>query len=361
MIKIAFDNQIFLEQRFGGISRYFCEMYKVFRQNPNANAKIIAPLHFNKHLRDLRISGDFYIPTTTNKLSINNKVSNLSNRISESRLEKFQPHIIHKTFFYHPKNSQFKTVITIYDMIHEVFNQNMDFIKSKRASIFAADHIICISESTKIDLLKFYQINESKVSVVPFGVGDNFFSKDVKPLYQRNGELVFVGRRNGYKNFDLFIQAFASSVSLKNNFKIIVFGGGELNSREKLLIKSLGIEANIIKKDGSDKVLRQILSSAVAMVYPSKYEGFGLPILEAMGLGCIVFTSNTSSMPEVGGEYAFYFDPNSEKSIRVVLEDVLILNSSSTKNIQSRGILWAQKFSWKNCADQTLRVYESIV
>ena len=361
MLKVAFDNQIFLEQRFGGISRYFCEMYVDLKENPNIDSNIIAPLHFNKHLRDLKVNRNYYIPTTTNKFNINRLVNKFSNQISESRLRKFNPDVLHKTFFYKPQKAQFKTVITVYDMVHEKFNQNLEFIESKKISVINADHIICISESTKIDLLKYYEIEEQKVSVVPFGVGKNFFSDAyVIPTYQRNPELVFVGRRNGYKNFAQFIKAFAGSVKLRKNFRIIVFGGGEFNEFEKKLIKDLGIESNIIKKDGSDKVLKKILSNSVAMVYPSKYEGFGLPILEAMALGSIVFTSNTSSMPEVGGDHALYFDPNSINSIQSTLEDRLVTNSNFSQDFQDNGILWAQKFSWEDCASQTLRIYQSL-
>ena len=361
MLKVAFDNQIFLEQRFGGISRYFCEMFIELNEKPNIDSNIIAPMHFNKHLRDLKVNRNYYIPTTTNKFNINRLVNKFSNQISESRFRKFNPDILHKTFFYKPQKAQFKTVITVYDMVHEKFKQNLDFIESKKISVINADHIICISESTKIDLLKYYEIDEQKVSVVPFGVGKNFFNYSyIIPTYQRNPEIVFVGRRNGYKNFAQFIKAFAGSVKLRKNFRIIVFGGGEFNEFEKNLIKDLGIESNMIKKDGSDKVLKKILSSSVAMVYPSKYEGFGLPILEAMALGSIVFTSNTSSMPEVGGDHAFYFDPNSISSIQSTLEDRLITNSNFSQDFQDNGILWAQKFSWENCASQTLKIYQSL-
>jgi glycosyltransferase involved in cell wall biosynthesis len=361
MVKIAFDNQIFLEQRFGGISRYFCEMFDILKENRDAKSKIIAPLHFNKHLSDLRVNGNYYVPTTTNKLNINRFVTKYSNQISELRFNRFKPDILHKTFFYKPQKTQFKSVITVYDMIHEKYNQNLSFIESKKVSIFNADHIICISESTKIDLLKYYKINENKVSVVPFGVGKNFFNNHrINSINQRNAELVFIGRRNGYKNFELFIKAFAGSMKLKKNFKIIVFGGGEFNKLEKILINNLGIQNNVIKKEGNDKVLKNILSSAVAMVYPSKYEGFGLPILEAMALGSIVFTSRTSSMPEVGGKHAYYFDPDSVNSIQSTLEDGLILNPDFSEDFQRSGILWAQKFSWENCADKTLKIYESL-
>jgi glycosyltransferase involved in cell wall biosynthesis len=361
MVKIAFDNQIFLEQKFGGISRYFCEVFSEIKKNSNTKAQIIAPLHFNRYLKDLKENGNYYVLTSTEKLRINSVVHKLSNQISESRIQKFKPDIVHKTFFYKPEKSIAKSIVTVHDMIHEIFNQNPDFVKFKKLSILNADHIICISENTKIDLLNYYKVNEKKVTVVPLGVGKYFFDDyDLKPLNQRNSELVFIGRRKGYKNFELFLQAFAKSVNLKKNFKIVVFGGGALTKREQILIKSLKIEANIVKKDGGDKVLQKTLSTAVAMVYPSKYEGFGLPIIEAMALGCLVFTSNTSSMPEVGGIHARYFDPDSVYSMQSILEDGLISNPNFSDDFQLNGILWARKFSWDNCATKTLKIYESL-
>lgn len=362
MIKIAFDNQIFLEQRYGGISRYYCEMYKLLDQNSFIEAKIFTTLHINQHLADLKIRNNLYIPITTNTLGFNKLIHTISDFVSSNMIKRFKPDIVHKTFFYPSKHYECPEVITVYDMIHEKFSLNKEFIESKKQAIKSARHIISISESTKLDLIEIYKVPENKISVVYFGVGSNFIKdQDVKSLLNRAPNLVFVGRRNGYKNFGAFIEAFARSSFLTENFQIVVFGGGQFNQYERNLIQNLGIDKNIVKRDGTDSDLRELLEDSVAMVYPSQYEGFGLPILEAMGMGCLVFTSNKSSMPEVGGNHAYYFDPSSIDSINSTLESKLMNISILSSSTQKEAIDWAKNFNWKKCADQTIKVYRSLL
>ena len=362
MIKIAFDNQIFLEQRYGGISRYYCELYKSLNEYSLIEVKIFTTLHFNKHLADLKLKNNLYIPTTTNTFGFNKLIHTISDLVSSNEIKRFKPNIVHKTFFYPSKRYECPEVITIYDMIHEKFSQNKEFIESKKQAIKNARHIISISESTKSDLIEIYNVPESKISVVYFGVASNFIKgQDYKSLLSRAPKLVFVGRRNGYKNFGAFIEAFARSSFLTENFQIVVFGGGQFNQNELNLIQNLGIDKNIVKRDGTDLDLKQLLEDSVAMVYPSQYEGFGLPILEAMGMGCLVFTSNKSSMPEVGGDYAFYFDPSSIDSMKNTLESKLMNISTLSTSIQKEAIEWAKNFNWKKCADQTVAVYRSLL
>jgi glycosyltransferase involved in cell wall biosynthesis len=172
--------------------------------------------------------------------------------------------------------------------------------------------------------------------------------------------LLYVGLRGGYKNFNRFLQAVASSTTLKSSFTVTAFGGGAFNAAEQSLIQTLGFQLNQIRQvSGDDALLAQHYSQASALVYPSTYEGFGLPPLEAMSLGCPVISSHASVMPEICGNAAEYFEPLDIESIRQAIEAVL----SSIKRrdeLIAKGLAQAAHYSWPICAERHLSVYQRL-
>ena len=172
---------------------------------------------------------------------------------------------------------------------------------------------------------------------------------------------MYVGKRDGYKNFAGFLEAFAASSYLKEHYSIIFFGGGVLQSSELAFADVLGLKPDqLVHYFGSDDLLASIYRRAQALIYPSLYEGFGLPPLEAMASGCPVICSNTSSLPEVVGTAGEYFDPLSQKSMMEVMEGVL--SSPKRKDdLMAKGYLQASKFSWKKCAEETMREYRKLL
>ena len=132
--------------------------------------------------------------------------------------------------------------------------------------------------------------------------------------------LLYVGYRNGYKNFKRFIKAFASSDLLKNRFALVAFGGGPFSNEEKESFSELEIGTQIRHLDGTDLHLAHCYAHATALIYPSLYEGFGLPILEAMTANCPVICSHHGSLTEVAGEAAAYFDGSSIEDIKHAME-----------------------------------------
>jgi glycosyltransferase involved in cell wall biosynthesis len=172
--------------------------------------------------------------------------------------------------------------------------------------------------------------------------------------------LLYVGLRGGYKNFERLLQAVACSKSLRDDFDVVAFGGGSFNTAELALIQRLNFAPNQIRQNsGSDQSLSEAYSAATAFVYPSIYEGFGLPPLEAMAHSCPVVSSNTSSMPEVIGDAAEYFDPLSLDDIASAIERV-VLSNALTQSLIERGRLRAQRYTWKACAAQHLQLYDSL-
>jgi glycosyltransferase involved in cell wall biosynthesis len=250
-------------------------------------------------------------------------------------------------------------------MIHELFASEYPVddktSKLKEIATKRADHIICISENTRRDLLDIFDLPEDKVSVVYLGFDSLVL--DTATLEHKEGKpyLLYVGQRWGYKNFDGFLKAYASSSFLRSHFDVICFGGGTFTAAELSFFVSLGLSnCQVSQVSGSDSKLASIYSNAALFVYPSLYEGFGIPPLEAMSLGCPVACGNNSSIPEVAGNAAEYFDANNPESIRVALEHVL--NSSARREqLIKLGNLRCAEFSWQRCANETLGVYRSLI
>lgn len=357
-------------QEYGGISRYLCNLAKFFVQMEGVEARIIAPLHFNKNLDAMQglAGGGLLLPKVNTKLF--RVVMAASKRLARFGISRYKPDILHETYYssddYRPNGA--KRVLTVYDLIHErygdMFENSMGTTGPKRAAALRADHVICISESTRCDLINFCGVAEEKTSVIYLGT-------DVAFLGQESAEeetqaltrpfLLYVGNRDGYKNFSGFLQAFANSGRLKADFDIVCFGGGAFRIEEREMAATLGLgNDQLAHRAGNDQILASLYRSAAAFVYPSLYEGFGIPPLEAMAMGCPVISSDTSSLPEVVGDAGEYFDPLSEESMMAAMERVT-QSSSRSGELVELGRQQYRKFSWEKCAQETMMVYRSLL
>lgn len=255
-------------------------------------------------------------------------------------------------------------VFTVYDMIPELMphhfpmadSGNRKFVAQKRRSLERASLIFSISTSTAHDLLTYYPfLDAESVVVTPLGVDTIFFEPpplltdaDSRPYF------LYVGHRGRHKNFARLLAAFAQS-GLAAHHDLVVLSPGDFQTEELLLIRNLSLSPHVrIVASASDAMLRSFYRRSVALVYPSEYEGFGLPILEAMACGTLVATSCTSSMPEVGGDTAFYFDPLSVDSIAQVLDEVATLDDVTRQQNIVSSIAHARTFTWDRCARQTI-------
>jgi len=232
----------------------------------------------------------------------------------------------------------------------------------KRIAVSRADHIICISYSTKNDLCELFNVPEDRVSVVHLGFdkfereGDECYSGRICRPY-----LLYVGDRSGYKNFLSLLKAVASQAVLQNCFDVVAFGGGALSSVEKSLIRDLGFRADAVRQiGGDDSVLGALYSGATAFVYPSLYEGFGLPPLEAMAHDCPVVTSNASSMPEVVGPAGEYFNPADIDALAEAINTV-VFDSIRRDELILAGRERLGLFSWSRCAEETRDIYRAVL
>ena len=372
-MRIAFDYQTFTLQTYGGISRYFVRLAQEFLA-AGEQVRVFAPLYVNAYLPSLPsewVQGkrlNRYPPKSTRFFTLYNRLA------SRRAIQQWRPDIVHETYYaIHGSASKKKcqTVITVYDMIHELFAQEFPpqdkTAGIKKIAIDRADHVICISENTKKDLIQLHGIASQKISVVLLGF-DQFATQGHVAQSQPSNQpinakpfLLYVGSRGGYKNFAGFLRAVAASPTLKSDFDVLAFGGGKFNSTELALIASLGFAANQVKQiSGDDTLLGHYYVTARAFVYPSLYEGFGIPPLEAMAHGCPVVSSNTSSMPEVIANGGEFFNPTNTDDMQNAIESV-VYSDSRIAELKALGTARLAHFSWAKCAEQTRTVYRTLL
>lgn len=364
-MKILYDHQTFLLQRFGGISRYFFELITRLVAKPDASVDMFMGIHINDCGLDAYRNrfGRFFglrRPELPHLLSAS---LSLDGFLFSLFARKSQPDIYHPTYFYNlVPELKAKRVLTVYDMIYELYpgDYSPDDVTAanKREAVRRADGVICISESTKIDLLNFLPIPEERVRVIHLA-NSLTLTVDSPPVIQ-SPYLLFVGKRGGYKNFARLLTAYAHSQRVRNDFRLICFGGGAFQPDEIERLKALAVEGRVEVFDGSDRLLANLYANASLLVYPSLHEGFGMPPLEAMHYGCPVIVSKTSSMPEIVGEAGVYFDPHSDEHLTAAIEEILYstnLRASMIRSGQQREGL----FSWDRCAGETYSFYQRVL
>lgn len=363
-MKVLFDGQVFVHQVTGGVSRYFANLIAGLNGMPGCTARVVSPLHKNEHLRaagvglvyGLGIPGSW--PTGEACWFVTRALSPMLSTFLRSD-------IVHETYFC-PKPYLTKArrrVTTMYDMIHEIYTPGHFTTEHKRASLARCDHVFCISHNTRKDLCALFDYPQDRTSVTHLGYQDFSALGDglpPPPVLRCAPYFLYVGQRSGYKNFEGLLRGFAASAQLVRDFRIVCFGGGPFAVEEIALSAELGLSRrHLVQIGGPDTHLAAAYKSAVALVYPSHYEGFGLPPLEAMSAGCPVLASATSSIPEVVGNAGILFDPKDTGAIRDAMEQ-MAQSSELRRDFVQRGHQQRLKFSWKRCVNETLAGYRGL-
>jgi glycosyltransferase involved in cell wall biosynthesis len=371
-VRVAFDHNIFTVQRYGGVSRYIFELASRLPADVVSDVAVVAPMHINYYLsqyRGKRFSRGLYFPYAFRGQV---RLTDLVNRIVGPLIWRgLHADIVHETFFAEkPVGQGRKRVVTVYDMIHELFPaeftnapQMAAALAAKRAAVARADHVICISESTRRDLIRLYDLNPERTSVVYLGHSmtvDHAVSDEAEVGTPRKPVILYVGHRHGYKNFGRLIQAYASSPLLRAEFEIRAIGSSPFDATEIAEMERLGIREKVSHQSVTDAELIAHYKSATVFVYPSLYEGFGIPPLEAMSCGCPVACSDGGSIPEVVGEAGLYFNPLEIEQIRAVMERI-VTSPSLQAELRASGYARIRNFSWDKCAADTARVYSSLL
>lgn len=274
--------------------------------------------------------------------------------------------IWHSTYYTRPPRPARAEVVTVVDMIHERFvdvfsGTEHDLIRARKQNcIVNANAIICISESTRDDLLTFYPSVAGNIHVVPLAHSDVF--RLVNGLggtsESRRPFLLYVGDRRGeHKNVKGLLEAFAAWAP---HYDIeLVLAGSALDEEEQRDLERRQLTGRVrVVVDPDDAGLARLYHEARMLVYPSLYEGFGLPLLEAMACGCPIVASRIPSTREIAGECATYFDPRDPRSLVAALD--VGLNARVDSAQVHAGLERARGYSWDKAAAGTLAVYKSL-
>ena len=372
-LRVHYDSQIFAAQGFGGISRYFASLTLAMQDIPDVRARIVAPLHINAYLATLP---DACVWGRRQPSAWPKPAVRIASLLACAAMQAARPSdILHRTYYYPFCHlpGRARNVLTVYDMIHEKYPQHFSprdpIARWKAQAIAQADRIICISEHTRQDLLELNTtVKPERVTVTHLGFDPMDHLLPATPAAEFRAMamgtdrpyMLFVGSRGGHKNFAGLLQAYAASPRLRSAVGLLCFGGGPFNPQENASIVQAGLASQVRQLGGPDATLAACYRHATLFVYPSLYEGFGIPPLEAMSLGCPVACSRSSSIPEVVGDAAALFEPTSIDDMQHTLEAVLDAPSHAAQLVD-RGRRRAGQFSWQRCAEATATIYRETV
>ncbi len=387
-MKLLYDHQIFYRQNYGGVSRYFCELMNQFSTDSDINFTLALRYVQNDNLSQFpqldkywsnRYHGLYsnqYISSLQKKIrfnALNFGLNYIINNQGESiRVLQEQDFDIFHPTYYEPYFLKYlgkkPFVVTVYDMIHELFPQ---YFKSsdqtklwKKQLVENAGAVIAISENTRRDILKFTRVDPERIHVIYLGNPFEHSSAQSDPgpatPVVEKPYLLFVGGRPAYKNFDLFIESVAGILHKHEDLQVVCAGWLPFSSREEKKFKDLRIFHQVHHVKINDAILKNLYRNARAFVFPSLYEGFGLPVLEAFSCGCPAIISNSSSLPEIGMDGAGYFNPNDRESICSAVERVLS-DEKYREDLIRKGSDSLKFFSWEKTACSTKNVYASLL
>lgn len=372
-MKILLDPQIFNQQTYGGISRYYAEVFSILEKKKNV--EIILPIlkSDNAYISKSELLTDNkwfnYLYNLLSTLKISTRT--LRKKRSDKLLNKYFKEQAYDLFiptYYNPyfldKIDSKPFVLTVYDMIHELFPQYFSddpyrVTEYKKKLIYKATRIIAVSHNTKKDILSLFpDIDPDKVHVIYHGSSVTI-NDEVKVNLPKN-YILYVGSRAGYKNFKLLVDAIGPILKDNPSLVLLAAGGGELTAEEINYIAERGLSQQITQKSFEENELGHFYKNATFFVFPSQYEGFGIPVLESMACGCPIILSDSGSFPEVAGDAGIYFDSMSENDLRKKIAMLLDDEHLRTK-FSARGLEQVRKFDWKVAAEQCLEVYKQAV
>ena len=310
MIPVTFDNIIFSIQRYGGISVVWSELLRRARADKDL---VITELDYKNQL-PCRTMERYRIPDW----------------------KPTQPTIFHSSYFRICPDPLATNITTVHDLTYHYYRHGLAKAVHLWEEWRALKHskvVVCVSENTKRDVLRCYPwLKEDQVKVVYNGVGDEFFPI---PSVKKKGYLLYVGNRSvEYKRYDV-----AQKVAQLTGLELVTAGSADI-TREQL---------------------NTMYNEALCLLYPSDYEGFGIPILEAQKAGCPVIAQNTSSVPEVIGADGLMVNHDTPERVAAAMADIVKqLQSRSTQDIIDRGFENTKRFSWDNTYEQMKQIYSQL-
>ena len=386
-MKILYDHQIFEAQRIGGISRYFCEIMERLGKTDGITVELALKYSENEYVKNSEFSwqaetnpdsyenflqghefrGKWSLYEVRNKVRRPIALQVANKCLSIATLQRQDFDIFHPTYYddyFLPYIGTKPFVLTVYDMIHEIYPEYFSLTdltsERKRKLAQKAAKIIAISEHTKKDLVQFCNIPAEKIEVIHLANSmDCNLDVKTQPLALPSRYILFVGSRSVYKNFYFFISSIRSILEADSALHIVC-AGSSFSKNELDFFDQHGLTGKVHCHSVSDAELGLLYKQAIVFIFPSLYEGFGLPVLEAFGSSCPVVLSNTGSLPEVGGDGAIYFEPKDAHSLQTAISAVLYSEKTRANLIES-GNARLRLFSWDKTGCATESVYREVL
>lgn len=363
--RVLYDHQIFSFQLVGGISRYFTELITHLGTRGDVTPFLPFPLTVNEHLA-LAGLGKARVPFAANRW-LRQATMRINRGCVQRAMLDGQYDIFHPTYYdsevLRGPNHR-PLVITVVDMIPELFPEQfaVNPHRGKRELVEASSAVIAISDRTKKDIIRLYNVREEKVHVIHLAAASQFLISELpsRPSKLPSRYLLFVGKRGRYKNFECFSIAAARILKKLPDLSLVCAGGGPQTEEECEPFVNAGVSKRLHFIGADESLLPGLYAHAEAFVFPSFYEGFGLPILESYGCRCPVALSNRSCFPEIGQSGAIYFDPSDPDSIYDSLER-LTTSPALRRNLIEEGGKRLADFSWKKTARKTADVYRDVL
>lgn len=349
---IFLDDIIYALQYSGGVSKYWSELTKGLI-NRKVPIKTIRPKNIN----------NYFLGQNKDELNIQHSLIDdvFSNKVSQYlpviTNSKKNTGIFHSSYYRVPFNNKLLRVVTVHDFIYEHFRKGISrsiHHHQKRKAILTADHIICVSKTTENDLRFFFPTVKTPISVIYNGVDEIFFDYSKKQKIVTNtfpGEyFLWVGKRGGYKNFESFYEKWVKVDSIG----LVSVGGEPMPIKKEVPVKSYG-KWQIHFPSVSVDSLIELYRNAKALVYPSLYEGFGIPVAEAMASCCPVIIENTNIAKEVTKGFGIFVNFNENKDLNVAIDK--LSSKKYIDNLTKDAYKVANNYKWTYTVDRTLDVY----
>ena len=350
MKTILFDNIIYSLQHVGGISSQWAMLQNGLLLNNEENLLFFErdDAVNNLYRKSIDVpSGKIVMSTCKYPLIID--------RYRNVDVREVRPQVFHSSYYRCAKGKDVKSVVTVHDFTYERYMvglQKKVHCRQKYNAINKADVVVCVSENTRKDLLRYLpEIKEDKIRVVYNGVSEDFH--EINGVL-RGDRLLYVGSRAKYKNFDFVVEVLSET-----SYHLDICGAPLSNHEQKYLSRKLGSNRYKVYSNLNNQGLNELYNKARCLIYPSSYEGFGLPIIEAQKSGCPVIAFNKSSIPEVIGKTSLLINELNRNELLLALK--MIESPTLFEEFSKSGKENAERFTCKAMIDGYRNIYSELL